>query len=114
MLRLATALAANAFLSLGCLKAGAVAGGRFGGVAGAAANPLPQAGQLTRQAGELGAELLDLLLLGQNQLSGTGRPRQPVRALLLNPPGTWYRLQEATGGQLGICRSRFPPSGRGA
>lgn len=72
MPRLATALAATVFLSLGWLKPGAVAGGRFRGVAGAAADPLPQAGQLTRQGGELGAELLGFLLLGQDQLSGTG------------------------------------------
>jgi hypothetical protein len=54
-------------------------GGRFGGVAGASADSLPQAGQLGRKGGELGAQLLDLLLLGQDQLFGTGRPRHPSR-----------------------------------
>ena len=63
MTRLATALAATAFTPLWRLKSGSVAGGRFGGVTGAAADPLPQAGQFGGQGGELCAELLDLLLL---------------------------------------------------
>jgi hypothetical protein len=63
MALLATALAAIALAPLGWLKTRAVAGGRFGGVAGAAADPLSQAGQFSRQGGELDAELLNLLLL---------------------------------------------------
>jgi len=52
---------------------------RFGGVARAAADPLPQARQLGRQGGELVAELVNLLLLSQNQLTGNSRSRRPVR-----------------------------------
>ena len=44
MARLAAALAVTAFAPLGPLKIWAVAGGRFGGVARAADDPLPQAG----------------------------------------------------------------------
>jgi hypothetical protein len=61
--RLATALTATAFTPLWRLKPRAIAGGRFGRVTGAAADPLPQAGQFGGQGGELSAELLDLLLL---------------------------------------------------
>ena len=63
----------------------AIAGGRFGEVARAAADPLPQVRQLGGQGGELIEEFvvlppesLNLLLLSQDQLSGTCRPRQPV------------------------------------
>jgi hypothetical protein len=66
MARLATALAATAFAALWGLKTRAISGGWFGGVARAAADPLPQAGQFAGQGGELAAELLDLLLLGQD------------------------------------------------
>jgi len=43
------------------------------------ADLLPQAGQFGSQGGEFAAELLDLLLLGQDELSGLGWPRQPIR-----------------------------------
>ena len=79
MARLAAPLAATAFETLGRLKPRAIAGGRFGGIAGAAAYPLPQVGQFGRQGGELGAQLLDLLLLSQDERPGTRWPRQPVR-----------------------------------
>jgi hypothetical protein len=52
---------------------------RLGGDTRAAADPLPQAGQFCSQGGELGAELLGFLLMGQDQLSGPGWRRQPVR-----------------------------------
>jgi hypothetical protein len=39
----------------------AIAGGRFGGVAATAADPLPQAGQFGGQGGELSAQLLVIL-----------------------------------------------------
>ncbi len=63
MARLATALATTTFAALWGLETRAISGGWFGGVARAAADLLPQAGQFRRQGGELGAELLDLLLL---------------------------------------------------
>jgi hypothetical protein len=75
---LTAALAATALALCRRLKPVPIAGGRFGGVAGAAADPLEQAGQFGSQGGELAAELLDLLLLGQDQLSGTSRPRQAI------------------------------------
>jgi len=61
MARLTAALASTALASLRRLEPRAVTGGRFGGVAGAAADPLPQLGQLARQGGELAAELVVLL-----------------------------------------------------
>ena len=86
MTRLAAAFAATALATLRGLKARAITGGWFGGVARAAANPLPQAGQLGSQGGELAAELLDLLLLGlqlsllnQNEGSDGSWSRLPVR-----------------------------------
>jgi len=79
MARLAAPLAATAFATLGRLKPRAIAGGRFGGIAGAAADPLPQVGQFGSQSGELGTQLLDLLLLSQDDRPGTGWPRKPVR-----------------------------------
>lgn len=52
MARLATALVTTALAPLWGLEPWTVAGRRLGGVAGAAANPLPQAGQLSGQGGE--------------------------------------------------------------
>ena len=63
MARLATALAATALAPLRRLEPRAIAGGRIGGITGAAADPLPQSGQLTGQGAEVTAELLNLLLL---------------------------------------------------
>ena len=60
---LAASLAATTFATLRRFETRAITGGWFGGVAGAAANPLSQAGQFRRQGGELDAELLNLLLL---------------------------------------------------
>jgi hypothetical protein len=86
MARLAASLAATALAPFWRLETRAIAGGRFGGVARAAADSLPQVRQLGGQGGELVAEFvvllpesLNLLLLSQDQLSGTCRPRQPVR-----------------------------------
>ena len=76
---LAAAFAAIALALCRRLKPGPIAGGRLGGVARAAADLLPQAGQFGSQGGEFAAELLDLLLLGQDELSGLGWPRQPIR-----------------------------------
>jgi hypothetical protein len=45
----------------------AVTGGRLGGVARDAADPLPEAGQLCGQGGELGTKLLDLPLLNHDE-----------------------------------------------
>ncbi len=61
--RLSATLAVTAFPPLWRLKPRAIAGGRFRGVARAAADPLPQAGQFGGQGSELSTELLDLLLL---------------------------------------------------
>ena len=79
MARLATPLATTAFAPLGRLEPRAFAGGWFGGVAGTAADPLPQAGQFGRQGGELNAQLIVFLLLSQDQSPGSGWPRRPVR-----------------------------------
>ena len=79
MARLAAPLAVTAFATLGWLKSRAIAGGRFGGIARAAADPLPQAGQFGSQSGELGTQLLDLLLLSQQQRTNSNWCRQPVR-----------------------------------
>jgi len=79
MARLAAPLAATAFATLGRLKPRPIAGGRFGGIAGAAADPLPQVGQFGSQSGELGAQLRDLFLLSQDQGTNSSWCRQPVR-----------------------------------
>ena len=63
MARLSAPLAATAFASLGWLKPRTITGRWLGGVTGAAADPLPQAGQFGGQGGELSAEMLVLLLL---------------------------------------------------
>ena len=83
---LTAALAATALAARRRLKPRPIAGGRFGGVARAAANPLEQAGQFGSQGGELAAELLDLLLLGlqlsllnQDEGSDGSWSRLPVR-----------------------------------
>jgi hypothetical protein len=79
MARLAPPLAATAFATLEHLKPRTTAGGRFGGIAGAAADPLPQVGQFGSKSGELGTQLLDLLLLSQEQRTNSNWCRQPVR-----------------------------------
>jgi hypothetical protein len=79
MARLATSLAATALATLRWLEPWTVAGGRLGGIAGVAANLFAQACQLGGQGSELGAQLLNLLLLGQNKTSDGGRSRQPIR-----------------------------------
>ncbi len=79
MARLAAPLAATAFTTLGRLEPRTIAGGRFGGIAGAAADPLPQVGQFGSQGGELGAQLLDLILLRKNQRTNGNWCRVPVR-----------------------------------
>ena len=56
----------------------AVAGGWFGGVARAAADPLPQLGQSILSGGGLGAQLLDHLLLSNDQCTESSWCRQPV------------------------------------
>jgi hypothetical protein len=63
MARLSATLAATTFTPLWRLKLRAIAGGRFRGVARAAADSLPQAGQFGGQGSELSTELLDLHLL---------------------------------------------------
>ena len=63
MTRLAATLAATAMASLRWLQPRPIAGGWFRGVARAAADPLPQAGQLSDQGGELATQLMDLFLL---------------------------------------------------
>jgi hypothetical protein len=78
MARLTAPLAATAFATLRRLAPRPIAGGQFGGIAGAAADPLPQAGQFGSYGGELGAQLL-YLLMSQDERPGTGWPRQPVR-----------------------------------
>jgi hypothetical protein len=65
MALLTTSLAATGFAACGRLKTKAITGGRFGGVAGVAADPLTQARQFRRQGGELLPQLIVLLLLGQ-------------------------------------------------
>ena len=78
MARLSAALAATAPAALGRLKPRPIAGGWPGGVARAAADLFPQAGQLRYQGGELNAQLLNLLLLDQDERSDGGWGRQPV------------------------------------
>jgi hypothetical protein len=85
--RLTTTLAATAFAPLRRLKPGPITGGRFGGIAGAAADPLLQPGQLSGQGGELGVQFLVLLVLGEKQLSDAGWSCQPVR--FWNPGRRW-------------------------
>lgn len=70
MTRLAAPLAATAIATRWGLETRPVSGGRLGGVAGTAADLLPQAGQLARQGGELGAQILVLLPLGADEISG--------------------------------------------
>ena len=79
MVRLTTAFAATALTPCRRLKPGPIGGGQLGGVARAAVDLLAQAGQFDSQGGELAAELLDLLLLGQDKLFGLGWPLQPIR-----------------------------------
>jgi len=71
---LVAALTATAVALFWRCKTQTITGGRFGGVAGRSADPLAQAGQLCGQGGELGAQLRDLLMLGQDQPCGNGRP----------------------------------------
>ena len=63
MTLLTAPLAATALTPLGWLEPRPITGGRFGGVARAAADPLAQAGQFGGQGSELNTELLNLLLL---------------------------------------------------
>ena len=74
--RLSTALAAPALAPLRWLKPRAVNEWSLGGVARAASDPLPQAGQFAGKGGELAAELiiclsesLNLLLFSEDKLS---------------------------------------------
>ena len=78
MVRLPATFAATALTPCRRHKPGPTAVGRLGGVARAAADPLPQLGQFDSQGGELAAELLNLLLLDQDELSGLGWPQQPI------------------------------------
>ena len=80
MARLSAALAATSLAALGWLKARPITRWRFGGVTGTAADLLPEAGQFSCQGGELAAELLDLLLLGQDERSGLRWSQQPISA----------------------------------
>jgi len=79
MARLAATFAATDFAALGPLRPRAIAGGRFGGIAGAAADPLPKVGQFGSQGGGLGAQLLNLRLLRKNQRTNGNWCRVPVR-----------------------------------
>ena len=72
MARLTAALAATALAPLRRLKPRAVTGGRLGGFARAAADPLSQAGQFGRQGSELAAELVDVLLLSLDVSAAAG------------------------------------------
>ena len=60
---------ATAFAPLPWLEIQAISGGQLGGVAGDAADPLPEAGQFVGHGSELRSELSDLLLLSQDQRS---------------------------------------------
>lgn len=91
MTRLTAALAATVLAALRRLELGPIAGGCFGGVAGAAADPFPELSQLSGQEGELGPQKLDLLLLVQDQLSGLGWPQQPIRFWNLGRRGSHHR-----------------------
>ena len=79
MALLAAPLAASALAPLWLLKPKPVTGGRFVGVAGAPADPLPQDCHLGGQGCELAAQQLDLRLLGVDQRSDAGGSFQPVR-----------------------------------
>jgi hypothetical protein len=82
MALLPTPLAATGFTPRGRLKTRAVAGGRFGGVAGVAGDPLAQLGKFCGQGGELCSELFNLLLLSLNladNLLDTHWSNGPVR-----------------------------------
>ena len=59
-------------------KTHTITGGRFGGVAGAAANPRPQLRTLVGQGGELAEHQLDLLLLGVDRRSDAGWSFNPL------------------------------------
>ena len=79
-------LTATAFAPLQRLKPRTIAGGWFGGITRAAADPLPQARQLCGQGADLGSQLLELLLLNlqllllsQDQRFDGGWGRQPIR-----------------------------------
>jgi hypothetical protein len=78
MVRLPAVFTATALTPCRRHKPGPTAEGRLGGVARAAADPLPQLGQFDSQGGELAAVLLNLLLLGRDELSGLGWPQQPI------------------------------------
>lgn len=97
--RLSATIAATAFPPLWRLKPRAIAGGRFGGVTGAAADPLPQAGQFGGQGSELRAELRDLLML---LLALLGQLRNPART----PTGVAAQsASEIPGGGVPIANS---------
>jgi hypothetical protein len=59
-------LAATACALHGRLKPRPISGERFGGIAGAAADQLPQSGLFGSQGGELGMQLLDYRLLSHD------------------------------------------------
>jgi hypothetical protein len=79
MVKLTATLAATPLASLVWLEPRLNTGGRLGRVTGAAADPLPQAGQFGGQGGELGTQLLERLLLGQDQRTNSDWCRQPIR-----------------------------------
>ena len=83
--RLTATLAVTALRPLRRLKPRGFTGGKIGGVARAAADPLPQTGQLPRQGGELSAELLDLQLLSRDEGSDGSWSRQPVVKVSAGP-----------------------------
>ena len=83
---LAAALEATALATLRRIESRAIAGGWLGGVTGAAADPIPRLSQFRRQRGEQGMQIsvfltdrLDLLLLREDESSGTSWLGQPVR-----------------------------------
>ena len=95
---LTAALAATALAPLRWLKPMAVTKGRIGGVARAAADPLPHTGQFAGQGGELAAELivllfesLNLLLLSEDQRSDTGWCCKPIRFCYHGRRGAHHR-----------------------
>jgi hypothetical protein len=63
--RLATTLAATALAPLRRLKPRLITGGRLGGIAGAAADPLLQLSQFRRQSAELATQLFVLPQLSE-------------------------------------------------
>jgi hypothetical protein len=64
--RLATTLAATALAPLRRLKPRPITGGRHGGIAGAAADPLLELSQFAGQGGELATQVFVLLQMGQD------------------------------------------------